>query len=297
MKYVNGVVYIIYNCINGMRYIGRDAYNNPKYLGGGTRLRSAQKKYGKDKFMKLKLRECHSARELIYWEQYYLNLYDASNNPSFYNISDNSAGGAIPPSKPVYQYTLNGDYITRFDSALTASIKYGVHRNSICMAALGKCKSIKGFLWSYQKCNKVSPIRPRAKIISHRKHRIVYCYNMDGNYVCAYESIIDAAKRAGVSKAYVCRCVYKNLKRAHKRFNVLFSFDCVSKIKLPQPFINVRCRPVLQYDKNKAFIKGFYSIMQAEMAMGITHAGIRNVLAGSTRTSCGFIWKYKEEAA
>jgi hypothetical protein len=44
------VIYQIENLINGKKYIGRDSLNRPGYLGGGTAIKNAIKKYGrKDK--------------------------------------------------------------------------------------------------------------------------------------------------------------------------------------------------------------------------------------------------------
>ena len=46
------IVYLITNLINGKRYIGMDSKNNPQYLGSGTLILKAIKKYGKENFKK-----------------------------------------------------------------------------------------------------------------------------------------------------------------------------------------------------------------------------------------------------
>jgi hypothetical protein len=46
------IIYCITNLINGKKYIGSDSNNNPKYMGGGTYLKKAIKKYGKENFKK-----------------------------------------------------------------------------------------------------------------------------------------------------------------------------------------------------------------------------------------------------
>ncbi len=58
------VVYLIENLINGKKYVGMDSKNNPKYLGSGTLIVKAIKKYGRENFKKHILEECSSIEEL-----------------------------------------------------------------------------------------------------------------------------------------------------------------------------------------------------------------------------------------
>jgi hypothetical protein len=46
------VIYCITNLINGKKYIGSDSNNNPNYLGSGTHIKKAIKKYGRENFTK-----------------------------------------------------------------------------------------------------------------------------------------------------------------------------------------------------------------------------------------------------
>lgn len=54
-------------------------------------------------------------------------------------------------SKKVYQYNLEGSFIKEWSSAKIAGDYFKVHRNSICMAALGKIQTSCNFKWSYKK--------------------------------------------------------------------------------------------------------------------------------------------------
>ena len=54
------------------------------------------------------------------------------------------------PTRPVYQYTLDGEYVTRHDSAVSASLKFGVNRGSVSRAAR-KGFTCQGFRFSYTK--------------------------------------------------------------------------------------------------------------------------------------------------
>lgn len=86
------VIYKTTNLVNGKQYIGRDSRNRNGYLGSGSLLKKAMRKYGKENFKKEILEVCSSHEELIERESYWLNYYDAGNNPDFYNMHNLSAG-------------------------------------------------------------------------------------------------------------------------------------------------------------------------------------------------------------
>jgi len=87
------IVYMTENLINGKRYIGRDMYNDPAYLGSGKLLNKAIKKYGREHFKKSILQYCYSIDELKNAEEYWLKKYNAASDDMFYNILDGSTGG------------------------------------------------------------------------------------------------------------------------------------------------------------------------------------------------------------
>lgn len=89
------VIYKTTNLVNGKQYIGKDAKNTPSYLGSGTFLKKAIQKYGKENFKKEILDVCSSQEELKEREEYWLNHYDAGNNPDFYNTHNHSYGGIL----------------------------------------------------------------------------------------------------------------------------------------------------------------------------------------------------------
>ena len=86
------VIYKTINKINGKEYIGKDVQNNPKYLGSGTSLLKAIKKYGKENFKKEILEECFNKEELWKREEYWLNKFNVKDNPNFYNRTNKAFG-------------------------------------------------------------------------------------------------------------------------------------------------------------------------------------------------------------
>ena len=82
------IIYKTTNLINGKFYVGQDSNNRPSYLGSGTALKYAIKKYGKENFKKEILEECSTLEQLNEREIFWIKELDAIN--SGYNIA---AGG------------------------------------------------------------------------------------------------------------------------------------------------------------------------------------------------------------
>lgn len=84
-----GYIYLTTNTVNNKKYIGRkcsDKFLGTKYLGSGTHLKQAIKKYGKESFTVELLEEVNTTYEdLIALETYYIILYDAVVSPDYYN--------------------------------------------------------------------------------------------------------------------------------------------------------------------------------------------------------------------
>lgn len=87
------VIYKTLNTINGKYYIGMDTKNNSNYIGSGTLLKQAIKKYGKDSFKKIILEQCDSIDQLRDREKYWIEVYKACSDRDSYNVSTGGTGG------------------------------------------------------------------------------------------------------------------------------------------------------------------------------------------------------------
>ena len=87
-------IYMTTNLINGKKYIGQHKGKpDDKYLGSGTTLLKAIKKYGKENFSKKILCFCATREEADIKEKEYIQNYDAVNNKNFYNNSEGGTAG------------------------------------------------------------------------------------------------------------------------------------------------------------------------------------------------------------
>jgi group I intron endonuclease len=84
-----GFIYLTTNKIDSRKYIGQKTFNRgwKTYLGSGTILREAIKKYGAKNFNREILYVCKDMQELNEKEIYYIKLYDAVKSKMFYNLA------------------------------------------------------------------------------------------------------------------------------------------------------------------------------------------------------------------
>ena len=86
-------IYKITNLINGKIYVGRTAYVNKWYLGSGTAIKLAVKKYGKENFKKEVLEYC-TEENIKEREIYWIEELNAKGKNG-YNIADGGEGFTI----------------------------------------------------------------------------------------------------------------------------------------------------------------------------------------------------------
>lgn len=94
-KTAYGFVYITENLSNGKRYVGqrRFSYGWKNYLGSGTAIKSAVKKYGCDSFRRKIIEVANCLDDLNSLEIFYIDLYNAPRNDRYYNIASGGKNG------------------------------------------------------------------------------------------------------------------------------------------------------------------------------------------------------------
>ncbi|MDE1407112.1 MULTISPECIES: hypothetical protein [Bacillota] len=94
-----GFIYETTNLINGIKYIGKCIFkrqNNWKtYLGSGTYLKRAIKKYGKENFKREILFLALDNEELNELEEFIIKISDAVESSNYYNLKITSIGGDV----------------------------------------------------------------------------------------------------------------------------------------------------------------------------------------------------------
>lgn len=98
-------IYLTKNLVNGKIYIGqssKDSNKSKRYLGSGSRILKAIKKYGRENFIKIILKDNISNVYLLaYYEIFYISLYNSQDQKIGYNIQ---SGGKQPDYKNDRKY-------------------------------------------------------------------------------------------------------------------------------------------------------------------------------------------------
>jgi hypothetical protein len=223
------VIYQIENLINGKKYIGRDSLNRPGYLGGGTAIKNAVKKYGRNNFNKIIIEVCKNYDHLLEREEYWLNFYNVVNNPNFYNmISSNndwekgrprpeqwgrinsqetrdkiskSGRGKIGKTSgkptPVIQYGFKIEkvFIQEYSSSIEAGDLTGILPHDIRATARGKQNTAGGFIWEYKilNTNISRKLKESTPVIQYSYHKVL-------TPIMEYSSINQASKITNISQ-------------------------------------------------------------------------------------------------
>ena len=145
IKGLYGFIYVTTNLINGRKYVGqtkRDKKGNWKsYLGSGTILKLAIKKYGRENFHREIIDIAFNKNELNYLERYYTILFNSVEDNTWYNIIYGGISGVHdkygkdnPSSREVI--CLNTNEV--FETEKQACDKYGLNHGSLSETCNGR---------------------------------------------------------------------------------------------------------------------------------------------------------------
>jgi hypothetical protein len=189
----------------GRYYIGKHNGNNKYYNGSGTDWLIDLKKYS------LKYKECIKTEILEYVkneqdlnarEEYWLNYYDAANNPIFYNKSNKSSGCSTELSRQILSQKLKSH------PSLTGN---KVRNKKIS-------KSLMGNLSRNEKISESLKNKPKSELhILHMKKPKPLGFNdslkkkivqtdKDGNIINKFESLTEASKITGFNLQALNNC-------------------------------------------------------------------------------------------
>lgn len=289
------IVYLTTNIVNNKIYIGVHGTENPYifdgYLGCGVNINTpssiyntktpftyAIKKYGFNKFKRSTLKIFDQLEDALDLERWLVDQ-DFIDRKDTYNIT---LGGGMPPiyKKEVYQYTLEGIFMKKYNSIREASKITNLQEASISKAILYKRTSGK-YLWSDIKLDKLnisnySVYNPEIK---------VYIYDSGGIYITEYKSENECCKQL--------KCNLSNVQRAIKLGIMVHGYYLSDKkYDIYQKPKSERLSGLIhQYDLNGKYIKSYNSIKEAEIDLNISLKGLNDAIKQSTKHFYkGFLW-------
>jgi len=174
-------------------------------------MQNAFNKYEKDSFEFEVIEEC-SKEVLIKTEAYYIK----SMTPDLNLIQDpvaviHSAETLLkisttlkeayaskriknPISKTVYQYNINGSYLTTYKSCTEAEKQLNLPKGKVSKVASGKGFSCGNYRWSYEK-----KVKLEKSSILYKGNKVVYAFNQNSVFVQEWQSINDLCKSLNLS--------------------------------------------------------------------------------------------------
>jgi len=188
-------VYCITNKINGKKYIGssRKETIDLTYFGSGRTIVQALKKYGKENFTRQILWEGEGdARDI---ETYWLEYFNAANNPLFYNMTNDARGNNLhkKETKKTVSEKLTGRKFTKEICKKISDAKIGKSnpkKGKLDGPKPGVTKAHKG---------RISPNKGHTKQIA--------LYSIDGVYIKTYNSYTELAKDININPETVRQCL------------------------------------------------------------------------------------------
>jgi group I intron endonuclease len=296
--------------INGKKYIGLDKKNNPSYLGSGLMLKKAIRKYGRQNFVKEILQECSSIQELKNAEKMWIKKFNADLSDEFYNLS---RGGEM--NGPTHHSDETKRKISERNIGKTMSYE---SRKKISFANRYKVRSddTREKLRIINTGKKLSEIHKHkisnsliGRVHSEETRKKIQESNI-GKNLGKYPS---EETRAKLSKAATGRNHTEESKEKiriksignRSRTGMPHRAETKEKIrnahmgikKNPESvyknFLAQKKKPIEQYDVDGKFLQEYDGIRLASRINGIKRQSLVSALNGRSKTSGGFIWKYK----
>jgi group I intron endonuclease len=182
-------------------------------------------KYGKDECYVSILEET-SIDKLLIREKHFIDILKPELNCE---LDPTNQQNCITTSKVVYQFDLDGNFISEYCSAKEAERQLGILAISHAArtdSKSSKYKSAGGFLWSYEKDNPPKYFNGSSK----SKIRKVYMYDVNGNQIKSFDSIADAAReiiKEGDNHDSLCSKISSNCRNAfvYEVYDYHFSYN------------------------------------------------------------------------
>lgn len=358
IKGLYGFIYVTTNLINGKMYVGQRKINNKngkgwiKYLGSGTHLENAIKKYGKENFDRKIIDIAFNKNELNYFEYYYTKIFNSVNNDNWYNmIYGGKCGGGMKGKKftedhkqklseskkgdknPNYgkKYTeeelkelskrVSGKNNPMYGKCKEESPMYGKKhseetKQKMREAALGEKNHNYGKSMSKEAKEKY---KKHLELYGNQSRKPVLQYSLDGYFIKKYDSAKLAHDETEISHSHICAVCRDELKSAggfqwkyhvegeeilmkinkYKRYDKKLKENKIKRMnteEVSKYISDLKSIKVNQYTLDDKFIKTYKSAMDAHKLDGYCNSSIGKCCKGKKEQYKGFKWFYANDS-
>lgn len=258
-------------------YLGNAIYKNQTYhIKHPTQaFHYAVRKYGVDNFVREVLFVFDDRKQALLKEAELVNK-DFVKLDTNYNVALGGNGGCLVSNSGyiVHQFTLNGQYVCKYDSISDCS-KIMEKSNTTINDAIKYKRACAGFLFSYSETIDVK----EYKITEYNKY---YIYDSKGNFIQGFDSNLEVVKFLDSDRA--------NLNRAIKcNYKINGYFISTEKLDKIQVTVTKLSGKLNQYDLDGNYIQSFDTIKQAKETTGLKLASISAAVRKCGQCN-GFYW-------
>lgn len=205
------IIYKTTNKINGKIYIGKDIYNNKKYIGSGLNLKSAIKKYGRVNFTKEVLEFCKDNTELNYKEKQWIKKLNATNPKIGYNISNGGQGGNLFDNKPNNSGWKHTEEFKENHRIIFSGENHPLfNKHHKVSTRIKISKANKKYAKSEEGKIKYKNIGEKIKI-HHTNNKIIFQYTKENKFIKSFQNTLEIEKEFnGIHKSNILKCCKDN---------------------------------------------------------------------------------------
>lgn len=289
MKYI---VYKTTCLINGKIYIGVHGTENPDvpdgYIGDGIAtyftyfikhpkwpFQHAVAKYGIENFKREILYTYDSEKDAYLKEEELVNAEFIAREDT-YNIA---LGGQYikKTSSPIYQFTLDGKLIKKYDNAYKAKEETGIWDSTIRYSAREHVAR-NGFLWSWE-----DSVNPDEYYI--KEYKSYYLYDSDGNFVKSFNRSQDCLEFLDISLKRN-GTLGRAIKGQYKVKGYFVTDEKLDKINIQVTKNNGKLN---QYDLEGNFIQSFETARDAKNTLGLKLGNLSAAIRLKKQCN-GYLW-------
>lgn len=203
--------------------------------------------------------------------------------------------------KPLFQYDrFTGNFIKRFESTLEAEKELNIPNANISAVCLKRMKTIHNFVFRYESDN-VSFGKPLSNeeldwINRNDSNTPIVQYDLKGNYIKTFKSIVDATHETNTSKSSISGClseknkvggnyIWKYLSDVKEGENITIDFDVSKSFKGKK-------KKVFLYNSDNNFIKSFDTSKDLSEYLKVSPSMITYAMKNSNGRIKEYICKY-----
>ena len=285
-------IYCYRNKLTNERYVGvtnqtqikRAGKNGKKYIEEGYKFGKAIEKYGWENFEYSVLESTENEYKASDLERYYISIFNTTEEGFGYN---GNKGGTTSTSKPIIQYTIDGERINEFSTAKEAENSTLIKSTLILSCCNKRIKMAGGYIWRYK--GQEDQYLEEKDITPFSGERPVTQLSLTNEILGFYGSAKEAEEATGALRSKICMCCKGKRKTAGGyKWEYTDGFG-LKDMYGPTPSKVYR---IQQYDLQGNFIAEFESQNDAHRKTGFSASMIGECCRGKRKIACGYIWRY-----